>query len=83
MRKTTGDIFTLHLCNTNSHMMYGSRYKRDRQNFLKFWTNFCPFNPENQNFEKMKKTPRDIILYRKARDIIFSHVGPFFIVLPT
>ena len=43
MRKTTGDIFTLHLCNINSHMMYGSRDKRDRQNFLKFWTNFCPF----------------------------------------
>ena len=33
-----------------------------RQNFFSFWTIFCPFtfppkNPENQNFEKMNKTP--------------------------
>ena len=41
----------------------------DRQNFLSFWTDFCPLSPppppmdpENQNFEKMKKTPGDIII---------------------
>ena len=42
----------------------------DRQNFLSFWTDFCPLpparpppmDPENQNFEKMKKTPGDIII---------------------
>ena len=67
MRKTTGDIFTLHLCNTNSHMMYGSRDKRDRQNFLTFWTNFCPFTPlttlKIKILKKWKKTPGDIILH--------------------
>ena len=41
----------------------------DRHNFLSFWTIFCHFtplpptnNPRNQNFEKMKKKPRDIII---------------------
>ena len=48
-------------------MIYGSRdMEHDRQNFLSFWTIFCPFypsnNPKNQNFEKIKKTPRHIIL---------------------
>ena len=35
------------------------------QKFLSFWTVFAllpPNNPKNQNFEKMKKTPRDIII---------------------
>ena len=67
MQKTAGDIFTLHLCNTNSHMMYGSRDKRDRQNFLTFWTNFCPFTPlttlKIKILKKWKKTPGDIILH--------------------
>ena len=35
--------------------------------FLLFWTICLPFyypnNPENQNFEKMRKTPADIILH--------------------
>ena len=57
-------------------------------------------NPENQNFEKMKKTPRDIIIsfYTSTlnqnhmmydswdtkcnRQIFFSHLGPFFTLLP-
>ena len=37
--------------------------------FLSFWTAFCTFthppppnNPKNQNFEKMKKTPGDILI---------------------
>ena len=34
--------------------------------FLSFWTIFCHFlptnNPKNQNFEKMKKTTRHIII---------------------
>ena len=39
--------------------------------FLSFWTILCPFtpsplnNPENQNFEKMKKIPGDIIILCK------------------
>ena len=40
---------------------------RVRQFFLSFWAIFCPLpalpnNPENQNFEKMKKASGDIIL---------------------
>ena len=32
--------------------------------FLRYWV-FCTFNnPKNQHFEKMKKTPRDIILHK-------------------
>ena len=40
-----------------------------RQNIFSFWTIFCLFAPlplskdsENQNFEKMEKTPGDIII---------------------
>ena len=63
---------------------------------------FLPFyptnDPENQNFNKMKKTPEDIILQKwtinynhmmysswdmkRAADIIFCHFGPFFALLP-
>ena len=44
LKKTLGDII-LHICTINdSHMMYGSSdIERDRQNFLSFWTVFCPF----------------------------------------
>ena len=76
LRKKHGDIIILHMCTINdNHMMYGSwDMKRDGQNFLSFWTVFCHFtplppprpsppnNPKNQNFEKLKKTPRDIII---------------------
>ena len=46
MKKLAGDII-LHRCNINdNHMMYGSwDTKRDRHNFLSFWTSFCPFTP--------------------------------------
>ena len=45
MEKTPGDIIILHKCTINyHHMMYGSwDMKCDRQNFLSFWTIFCPF----------------------------------------
>ena len=47
--------------------LYGSwDMENDRQNFFSFWTIYCPFtppdNPENQNFDKMKKAPADIII---------------------
>ena len=47
MKKTPGDIIILHMCTINdNHMMYGSwDMERDRQNFLSFWTIFCPFTP--------------------------------------
>ena len=46
-------------------MMYGSwDMKCDRQNFLLdcFLPFYPPNNPKKQNFEKMKKTPGDIII---------------------
>ena len=47
--------------------MYGSSdMECTRQNFLSFWTIFCPFTPlttqKNQNFKKIKKLPEDIII---------------------
>ena len=61
MKKTPWDIIILHMYTINeNHMMYGSwNMECNRQNFYSFWNIFCPFapnNPENQNFEKMKKS---------------------------
>ena len=59
------------MCTKNhNHMMYGSwDTEWDRQNFLSFWTAFCPFTQpchpldlENQHFEKIKKTSANIII---------------------
>ena len=39
--------------------------EREGRNVLLFWAIYClftaPDNPENQNFEKMRKNPGDII----------------------
>ena len=62
IKKLPGDIITLHTCTINdNHMMYSSwDMECDGQNFLSFWTVFCPFSPlttpKNQNFENGKKT---------------------------
>ena len=49
----------------------------NRQNFLSFWTVFCPFtppmDPENQNFERIKKTLENIIILQMC-NINDSHV---------
>ena len=47
MKKTPEDIIILQMCTTNeNHMMYGSwDMKYNGQNFLSFWTIFCPFTP--------------------------------------
>ena len=72
MKKNIEDIINLHMCTINdNHMMYGSwEMECDRQTFLSFWTFFCiftpPNNPKNQNFEKMKKTPWDIIILHRC-----------------
>ena len=66
--KTTGDIIILQMCTINeNHMMYGSwDMEHDRHNFLSFQAIFLSFyltdNLKNQNFEKMKKIPGDIII---------------------
>ena len=68
MKKSNGDIIILHVCIKNHyHMMFDSWDREwDGWNFLWFWAIFCPFTPsnnsENQNFEKIKKGPRDAII---------------------
>ena len=68
MKKNHGDIIILHMCTINdNHIIYGSwDVECGRQNFLSFWTIFLisppPKNLKNQNFEKMKKSPEDIII---------------------
>ena len=63
---TPGDIIILHMNILNGNHMFDSwDMEHNRQNFFSFWTNSCLStllssllinNPENQNFEKMKKT---------------------------
>ena len=58
MKKTPRDIIILHMCTINdNHMMYGSwDMEHDRQNFLSFWTIFCPFTPlTTQKIKILKK----------------------------
>ena len=60
LKKTPGHIIILQKSNINeNHMIYGSwDSELIGQNFLPFY----PFNnPKNQNFEKMKNMPGDII----------------------
>ena len=79
-KSTPEDIIILQMYTINdSHIMYGSwDMECNRQNFLSFWTIFCPFNPSPpppspplttqkiQNFEKMKKLPGDIIILHRC-----------------
>ena len=71
MKKTLGDIITLHMGTINdNHMMHGSLdIKCDRQNFI-ILDHFLPFYPHNNlknpNFEKLKKMPGDIIILHKC-----------------
>ena len=60
MEKIAGDIIILHKCNKNhSHMRYGLRFRVKLTDFLYIFAHFLSFyppnNPENQNFENMKK----------------------------
>ena len=64
-KKNARDIIILHMCTKKqpSYEVWFQRYGV-RHNFLSFWAIFCPFtlppnNQENQNFEKMKKSPGD------------------------
>ena len=73
MKKMLRDIIILHLCTTNgNHIMYGSwDMEHGRQNYLVLLGHFLPIytlknNPDNQNFEKMKKAPGDITILHKC-----------------
>ena len=66
MKKTPADIIILHMCTINdNHMMYDSKLSSatDRIfcHFEPFFAFLPPNNPKNQNFEKMKKMPGDIM----------------------
>ena len=76
--------------------------EHDRQKFLSYWTIFLPFyppnNPQNQNFEKMKAMPGDVILQKCTKNhdhilycswdmacdgrIVIFYFGLFFDFLP-
>ena len=68
MNITPEDIIILQMFTINdSHMMYGSwDMKCDRQNFLSFWTIFCPFTTLTTRKIKIlknwKKKPGDTII---------------------
>ena len=73
--KKPGDIITLHMSTINqNHKMYDSWHMEHDI----FWTIFSPSplnNSKNQNFEKIKKNPRDIIILHKCtiNDIVPSY----------
>ena len=65
------DIITLQMCTINdSHMMYGSWYGVGLKFFFVILDRFLPFyppnNPKDQDFEKMKKAPGDIIILHRC-----------------
>ena len=68
-KKKPGDIISLHRCTINDSHMYGmvpkiwSMTDRFFGHFGPFFALLPPNNPKNQNFEKMEKTPGDIIIY--------------------
>ena len=75
MKKTPGGIIILNMSNINeNHMLIPEIWStKDRTvshfgQFLPFYTPLPPppNNPENQNFEKMKNTPGDIIILHKC-----------------
>ena len=57
IKKTHGNIIILHMCPINdNHTMYGSwNIEHDQQNFLSFWTIFCPFTPVTTQKVKISK----------------------------
>ena len=78
MKKMPGDIIILHMYTINdNHMMYGSwDMERDKQNFLSFWTVFCPFTllktQKIKILKKRKKHP-DISFYKSVPKIVIIY----------
>ena len=68
MKKIAGDIIILHMCTKNhNHMRYSSWDKEWDRIICHFGPFFAllhslPNNPENQNFQKMKKASGDVII---------------------
>ena len=80
--KKAGDII-LQMCTMNgNHMMYGSwEMERDGQNFLSFWTFFCPFTPVTTKkiiiLKKWKKYQEISSFYKSASKIMI--ISPLFL----
>ena len=56
-----------HLTILSFYMIYVfSDIECNRQNIFVILDHFLPFYPKNQNFEKLKKTPGDIIILHKC-----------------
>ena len=74
MKKALEDIIILQMFTINdSHMIYGfSDIEWNRQNIFVILDCFLPFhppnNPKNQNVEKLKKAPGDIILHKCTKN---------------
>ena len=73
MKKLAGDIIILHMCTKShfNHMIYGSwDTEWDKQNFLSFWTAFCPFTPlwtwKIKILKKWKKLLKILSFYKCA-----------------
>ena len=68
-KKTPGDIIILYICTiNNNHMIYGSwDMERDRQNFLSFWTIFCPFTSPLKTW-KIKILKKWLLLHKCTKN---------------
>ena len=93
----SGDTIILHLCTTNdNHIIYRS-WDMDHKRLFFVLLTPPPNNTENQNLEKMKKMPGDIIILLECTinenqmmygswdmkcDRIFCYFGPLFALLP-
>ena len=71
MKNKSGDIIILHMCTiSDNHIMYGSwDMECDGENFLSFWTVFCPFNPlTTRKIKILKKWKKylEILLFYKG-----------------
>ena len=82
-QKIPRDIIILHKFTENDiHMMYGSwDTERGRQNFLPFWTIFCPFTSlaiqKIKNSKKRKKCLEISSFYTSAsKTMIICHTVP-------
>ena len=99
-KKIAGDIIILHMCTKNT-IIWGTvreiQSETDRI-FCHLWSFFTPYNPQNQNFEKMKNVIAYVIILHMCTinhdhmiyaswdirpDRIFCHFGPFFALWPS
>ena len=68
MKKKLGVIIFLHMCTI--YDVWFLRYRAQQTEFFVILDHFLhlhpPNNPKSQNFEKMKKTPGDIIILHKC-----------------